>query len=347
MTADKLLVVEDLRVTFATRDGALAAVDGVSFELARGETLGVVGESGSGKSVTGLALMRLLPASSAATVDGDARLDGRSIFSMTDHEIRSVRGDRIAMVFQDPMTSLNPVYRVGHQVAEPLVMHKHMRRSDAWQRAVELLGRVGIPDARNRAREYPHQFSGGMRQRAMIAMALACEPDVLIADEPTTALDVTIQAQILALMEEAKKRTSAATIVITHDLGIVADVADNVLVMYAGRPVEYGSADALFYRPAHPYTWGLLDSVPEGSAGGKARLHAIQGQPPSLVNVPSGCAFHPRCPYAKPVCAAVVPENRIIEGVHRAACHFAGEAGLERSASARLVPHASAAGEAS
>jgi oligopeptide/dipeptide ABC transporter ATP-binding protein len=346
MAAETLLVLEDLRVSFATKDGELKAVDGVSFELARGETLGVVGESGSGKSVMGLAVMRLLPAASNATIDGDVRLNGRSLLAMSADEVRAVRGDRIAMVFQDPMTSLNPVYRVGRQVAEPLVVHKHMRRSDAWQRAVDLLGLVGIPDARNRAREYPHQFSGGMRQRAMIAMALAGDPDVLIADEPTTALDVTIQAQILRLMEETKKRIGAATIVITHDLGVVADVADNVLVMYAGRPVEYASTDTLFYRPAHPYTWGLLDSVPEGSSGAKAKLHAIQGQPPSLLNVPSGCPFHPRCPCAKSVCAAVVPAYRVIDGAHRAACHFAGEAGFERT-SATLTPGVSADGEAS
>jgi oligopeptide transport system ATP-binding protein len=232
------------------------------------------------------------------------------------------------MIFQDPMTSLNPVYRIGRQIAEPLVVHKGMSKRDALARAVELLRLVGIPNPEQRVRDYPHQFSGGMRQRAMIAMALACDPDVLIADEPTTALDVTIQAQIIELMQELQKRTGSAIIMITHDLGVVADMADRILVMYAGRPVEYGVTDDIFYKPMHPYTWGLMDSIPTHNLTEKSELCPIKGQPPSLINVPSGCAFHPRCPYAKQRCIDEVPKYRMIDGTHGAACHFAGEAGF-------------------
>ena len=337
---DDLLVVDDLKMYFYTRDGIVKAVDGVSYTLNCGETLGVVGESGSGKSVTALTIMRLIPEPPGKVVSGDVLFRGKSLISMSDDEIRKIRGNKIAMVFQDPMTSLNPVYRIGRQIAEPLILHKGMKKAAAWVRAIELLDLVGIPHPESRIRDYPHQFSGGMRQRVMIAMALANDPDILIADEPTTALDVTIQAQILELMEELQKRMGSAIILITHDLGVVADMADNVMVMYAGRPVEYGSVDELFYEPLHPYTWGLMDSVPEYSVDEKSTLCPIKGQPPSLVNVPSGCAFHPRCPFAKEICVTDVPEYRAVRGSHSAACHFAGSDGFVRGTSCAtdLVP---------
>ena len=331
--AEELLVVDDLKMYFHTRDGVVKAVDGVSYTLKCGETLGVVGESGSGKSVTALTIMRLIPQPPGVVESGDVLFRGESLLALTEDEMRKIRGNRIAMVFQDPMTSLNPVYRVGRQVAEPLIIHKGMSKAQAWARATELLELVGIPHAESRVKDYPHQFSGGMRQRVMIAMALANDPDILIADEPTTALDVTIQAQILELMEELQKRTGTAIILITHDLGVVADMANNVLVMYAGRPVEYGSVDELFYRPLHPYTWGLMDSLPKYAVDTKSTLCPIVGQPPSLIEVPSGCAFHPRCPHAKPVCTTDVPQYRIIEGTHGAACHFAGDDGFTRTLS--------------
>jgi oligopeptide/dipeptide ABC transporter ATP-binding protein len=345
MAADKLLVVDGLKVDLTARGGVVRAVDGVSFELASGETLGVVGESGCGKSATALALMRL-NAPSGEIVGGDVRFRGRSLLEMSDEQIRAIRGDRIAMVFQDPGTSLNPVYRIGRQIAEPLIVHKGMSKREAWSRAAELLELVGIADSARRLKEYPHQFSGGMRQRAMIAMALASDPDILIADEPTTALDVTVQAQILELIAETTRRTGVATVVITHDLGVIADIADNVLVMYAGRPVEHGDVDSLFYRPLHPYTWGLLDSTPEAAHEGKSGLRPIEGQPPSLANLPRGCAFHPRCPYAKALCASAVPDYRVVEGVHRVACHFAGESGFGPAMRGRLGPQVATASTA-
>jgi len=326
----RLLDVEDLKMYFHTRDGVVKAVDGVSYTLDRGETLGIVGESGSGKSVTALTMMGLIEMPPGRIEGGDAKFEGESLFTKTEAEMRDIRGAKIAMIFQDPMTSLNPVYRIGRQIGEPLVLHKGMSKKAAWNRAVELLDLVGIPNPEKRVKDYPHQFSGGMRQRAMIAMALSCDPDVLIADEPTTALDVTIQAQIIELMEELQQRTGAGLIMITHDLGVVADVADNVLVMYAGRAVEYGNVDEVYYRPLHPYTWGLMDSLPRHDMTEKSELCPIKGQPPSLIYVPSGCSFHPRCPYAQPVCKAEEPEFKPIEGTHWAACHFAGQAGFER-----------------
>lgn len=328
--AEELLRVSDLKMHFHTRDGVVKAVDGVSYTLSRGETLGVVGESGSGKSVTALTMMRLIPMPPGRIEGGEVIFKGRSLLDMSDDEIRSVRGNEIAMIFQDPMTSLNPVYRIGRQLAEPLMLHKGMDKASAWKRAVELLDLVGIPHAEERVRDYPHQFSGGMRQRVMIAMALACDPDILIADEPTTALDVTIQAQILELMQELQDRTGSAIIMITHDLGVVADMADRILVMYAGRPVEYGTADEVFYRPLHPYTWGLMDSIPRHDIEEKSELCPIKGQPPSLIDVPAGCAFSPRCPYAKEVCFTTEPQFRIIEGQHGSACHFSGDEGFVR-----------------
>ena len=314
--AGELLKVDDLRMHFHTRDGVVKAVDGVTYTLDPGETLGVVGESGSGKSVHALTMMRLIPMPPGKIEGGEALFKGKSLLTMKEDEIRKVRGNEIAMIFQDPMTSLNPVYRVGSQLAEPLIVHKGLSKKEAWDRAVELLKLVGIPHPEKRVRDYPHQFSGGMRQRAMIAMALSCDPDILIADEPTTALDVTIQAQILELMQELQERTHSAIIMITHDLGVVADMADKIAVMYAGKLVEYACCNDVFYQPLHPYTWGLMDSLPRYDAGEKSELCPIKGQPPSLVRVPSGCSFHPRCPYAKDVCRTEVPELRVIHDDH-------------------------------
>lgn len=326
----RLLEVTDLQTHFFTRDGVVKAVDGVSFTLDKGETLGVVGESGSGKSVTAMSIMRLIPDPPGKVVGGDIVFKGESVLAMSASQVRSLRGNRIAMIFQDPMTSLNPVYRVGEQIGESVRLHKGASKQEAFERAVELLDLVGIPHPRERARDYPHQFSGGMRQRAMIAMALACDPDILIADEPTTALDVTIQAQILDLMNELQDRTGTAIIMITHDLGIVADMADKVLVMYAGRPVEYGSAADVFYHPQHPYTWGLLDSLPRHDVAEKDELNPIQGQPPSLIRVPKGCSFNPRCPYACMICAEQEPVLTEAGDGHMSACHFTGKDGFRR-----------------
>ena len=320
-----VLEVDDLHMHFFTRDGVVKAVDGVSFTLEARKTLGVVGESGSGKSVTALSVMRLIPEPPGKVVSGDIRFKGESILAMNERDQRKLRGNRIAMIFQDPMTSLNPVYRIGKQIAEPLRLHKGLSKKEAWAAAVELLDRVGIPEAEKRAKDYPHEFSGGMRQRAMIAMALACGPDVLIADEPTTALDVTIQAQILELMQEIQARTESAIIMITHDLGVVADMADHVLVMYAGKAVEFGTADEVFYNPLHPYTWGLLESLPRHDVDEKGQLCPISGQPPSLINLPEGCAFQPRCQYAREACQRRLPGLVEIERGHLSACLFSGD----------------------
>lgn len=327
---DTLLKVENLKTYFYTRDGVVKAVDGVTFSLERGQTLGVVGESGSGKSVTAMSIMRLIKGPQGRVVEGSIRFKDQDVLAMDDEAVRDLRGNRIAMIFQDPMTSLNPVFRVGDQIAESLRVHKGMDKREAFKRAVELLKLVGIPKAEARAKDYPHQFSGGMRQRAMIAMALACDPDILIADEPTTALDVTIQAQILELMIELQERTGTAIIMITHDLGVVADMADKVLVMYAGKPVEFGTADEVFYEPLHPYTWGLLDSLPRHDVSEKGELVPIVGQPPSLIDVPSGCAFHPRCPYATDRCRTEEPRFRDVVGSHGSACHFSDDPSFRR-----------------
>lgn len=320
-----LLQVDDLHMHFFTPDGVVKAVDGVTFALEAGQTLGVVGESGSGKSATALSIMRLVPEPPGKVVGGDIRYKGESILAMSDKEQRRLRGNRIAMIFQDPMTSLNPAHRIGKQIAEPLRLHKGMSRKDAWAAAVELLIQVGIPRAADRARDYPHEFSGGMRQRAMIAMALACGPDILIADEPTTALDVTIQAQILELMQEIQARTESAIIMITHDLGVVADMADHVLVMYAGKAVEFGTAHDVFYNPLHPYTWGLLESLPRHDIDEKGRLCPIGGQPPSLINLPTGCSFSPRCPHFQEGCLSRVPHPKEISRGHWSSCHFSSD----------------------
>lgn len=332
-----LLEVDDLHMYFFTRDGVVKAVDGVSFNIEAGETLGVVGESGSGKSVTALSIMRLIQEPPGKVVKGDIRFKGESLVTMPAKEQRHIRGDRIAMIFQDPMTSLNPVYRIGKQIAEPLRQHKGMSRSEAWDAAVELLTKVGIPRAKDRVRDYPHEFSGGMRQRAMIAMALACDPDILIADEPTTALDVTIQAQILELMREIQQQTGAAIIMITHDLGVVADMADNVLVMYAGRAVEYGPAEQVFYQPLHPYTWGLLESLPRHDVDEKGSLCPIGGQPPSLINLPGGCSFSPRCAYARDDCGVTEPGLVEVRPGHFSACSFSAQEEFLRQCKVRSL----------
>ena len=300
--AQPLLSVSDLRVRFVTEAGLVQAVDGVSFELRPGEVLAIVGESGSGKSVTAQTIMGLTR-SKNSRIEGSVRLEGHELTTAGDAELRGLRGDRIAMVFQDPMTSFNPVYKVGDQIIEAIRAHRDLSRADSHQRAIELLDSVGIPNAAQRVDAYPHEFSGGMRQRAMIAMALALEPDVLIADEPTTALDVTVQAQILRLLEDLNRERGLATILITHDLGVVAEVADRVLVMYAGRVVEEGTLDEIFYDPQHPYTWGLMGSLTRLDRPRPHRLPQIAGQPPSLLDLPQGCHFRPRCPHEFAKCA--------------------------------------------
>jgi peptide/nickel transport system ATP-binding protein/oligopeptide transport system ATP-binding protein len=297
MSPGALLSARDLRVGFATEGGLLQAVDGVSFDLAAGEVLAIVGESGSGKSVTAQTILGLTR-SPNARIEGSVRLGEDELLDASETELRRVRGERIGMVFQDPMTSFNPVYRLGSQIVEAIRAHRgDVSKSEGRARAVELLDSVGIPDAERRVDDYPHEFSGGMRQRAMIAMALALEPEVLIADEPTTALDVTIQAQVLRLLEGLNRERGVATILITHDLGVVAEVADRVLVMYAGRVVEEGTLDEIFYDPQHPYTWGLLGSLTRLDRPRPKRLPQISGAPPSLLSLPQGCSFRPRCPH--------------------------------------------------
>jgi peptide/nickel transport system ATP-binding protein len=299
---DRLLLdVRGLTVRFPTPDGVVQAVSDVSFQLRRGETLGVVGESGSGKSVSNLAIMGLLNRA-RTVISGEVEFKGHDLLTLSTDALRKVRGKEIAMVFQDPFACLHPMYRVGAQIAEAVTAHEDVPRERAWARAVELLDHVGIPNATSRARDYPHQFSGGMRQRAMIAMALVHNPDILICDEPTTALDVTVQAQILELIESVKREFDIGVILVTHDLGVVAETANSVMVMYAGRVMEYGPANGIFSRPQHPYAWGLLDSMPSV----ERRLDAlvpIEGSPPSLLTPPSGCPFHPRCPYRFEPCA--------------------------------------------
>jgi oligopeptide/dipeptide ABC transporter ATP-binding protein len=299
--AEPLLEVKNLNVSFRTEDGLVRAVDGVSFTLFPREVLGIVGESGSGKSVTMMSVMRLINDPNMR-VDGEVLYKGRDLMELTKDQMQEVRGDEIAMIFQDPMTSLNPVYRIGDQIGESILTHQDVDKRAARSRAVELLKQVGIPQAETRVDDYPHQFSGGMRQRAMIAMALANNPDVLIADEPTTALDVTIQAQIIDLIDKLKDDFDSAVVLITHDLGVVADIADRIGVMYAGRIVEFGAKRDLFYDPQHPYTWGLLGSIPRIDRPKASRLYSIEGMPPSLISSPQGCKFRPRCPHAFEKC---------------------------------------------
>jgi peptide/nickel transport system ATP-binding protein len=325
-----LLQVRDLRVSFDSTDGVVTAVGGVSFAVDRGRTLAIVGESGSGKTVTGLAILGLHDPRRTA-IAGEILIGGLNIVGLRDDQIRKLRGRAVAMIFQDPLSALHPYYRVGRQIAEAYrVHHPSARASLARRHAVEMLGRVGIPQPARRAEQYPHEFSGGMRQRAMIAMALANGPDLLVADEPTTALDVTVAAQILDLLADLQREFDSAIILITHDLGVVSQVADEVLVMYAGRVVEHGSVGQVLRRPQHPYTWGLLGSVPSLRAAAGALLVPIGGNPPSLIDLPSGCAFHPRCRYAHhlgELSRASVPELRSTgEPGHLVACHLPGEA---------------------
>jgi peptide/nickel transport system ATP-binding protein len=317
---ETILEVRDLSVVFPTIDGDVRAVSDLTYTLHRGETLGIVGESGSGKTVSSLALMGLL-SHEHSRISGEAVLDGRNLLSLKPAEMRDVRGKDVAMIFQDPFACLHPMHRVGDQIAEAVTAHKKVSGAEAERRAVELLEAVGIPRAKERARDYPHQFSGGMRQRAMIAMALVHNPKVLIADEPTTALDVTVQAQILELIEQVKREFDIGVILITHDLGVIAETADTVLVMYAGRAMEHGPASELFRAPQHPYTWGLLRSMPTIELR-LQELVAIEGAPPSLVAMPSGCPFHPRCAYQFAPCLTDLPELKPLPGGHLDRCHL-------------------------
>jgi oligopeptide/dipeptide ABC transporter ATP-binding protein len=330
MSGPPLLEVRDLSVSFRTQDGTVHAVDNVSFTVNRGEVLGIVGESGSGKSVTAMTLMRLI-LDQNAVFSGEVLFDGRDLMQLSQHDMLQVRGTKIAMIFQDPMTSLNPVYRVGWQIEEQLRAHQDISAKQARRRTLELLGAVGIPNPQARVDDYPHQFSGGMRQRVMIAMGISCNPDVLIADEPTTALDVTIQAQILELIGNLQREFDSAVVLITHDLGVVAEVANRVAVMYAGRIVEYAEVGELFRRPQHPYTWGLLGSISRMDRPRQRRLAAITGQPPSLISLPAGCSFRPRCPHAFDRCRTERPDLAARSGAgHLDACFLPADEKLAR-----------------
>ena len=317
-----LLEVKNLKTYFATGDGVVKAVDGVNFSIEKGQTLGIVGESGSGKSVTCLTIMGLNP-KRRTTSTGEALFNGEDLLKASSSRLREIRGNDIAMIFQDPMTSLNPVHSVGTQLVEAVLLHRDVSRGKAKKRALELLKQVGIPRAERRIDDYPHQFSGGMRQRVMIAMALINDPDLLIADEPTTALDVTTQAQILTLIEKLQSDYDSAVIMITHDLGVIAEIADDVVVMYAAEIAEQGTTDQIFKSPHHPYTWGLMGSLPRLDQNVE-RLVQIQGQPPSLLRPPPGCRFHPRCPYVMQVCKEVDPELSPAgdDPTHLQACHL-------------------------
>jgi peptide/nickel transport system ATP-binding protein len=318
------LDVKDLKIHFPTDDGLVRSVDGLTFSLERGRTLGIVGESGSGKSVTSLGILGLHKGG-RARISGEIWLDGDELVAASQEHVRGLRGKKMAMIFQDPLSSMHPYYTVGDQIIEAYRIHNDVSKAVARKHAVDLLGRVGIPEPGRRVDSYPHEFSGGMRQRAMIAMALSCDPELLIADEPTTALDVTVQAQILDLMRDLQREFNSALIVITHDLGVVAELSDEILVMYAGRCIEYGTTDDIFYRPEHPYTWGLLGSMPRLDREPTERLMPIKGSPPSLINVPPGCAFHPRCPYAELTAGKAgteVPALAETEGGHLVRCHL-------------------------
>jgi oligopeptide/dipeptide ABC transporter ATP-binding protein len=321
-----LLSLRDLRAGFDTDDGRVHAIDGVSFDVARGEVFAIVGESGSGKSVTAMSILGLQP--TLDVTEGEILWKGRDLLTLTEDELRRVRGKEIAMIFQDPLTALNPVHSVGRQIGEMARIHEGIGKKQAFERSVELLDLVGIPEPRKRARMYPHEFSGGMRQRAMIAMAITCDPDLLIADEPTTALDVTVQAQVLEVLVEIKDEIDSAIILITHDLGVVAGLAHRIMVMYAGRGVELGTTSEVFYEPRHPYTLGLLASLPRLDDVGDEPLLPIAGSPPSLIRKPPGCAFHPRCRFARVpgLCNSETPSLRLVAGdAHMSACHYAEE----------------------
>ncbi len=307
MKKDIILKVENLKTYFNTDDGVVKAVDGVSFELSKGETLGIVGESGSGKSVSNLSVMNLIPSPPGKIMGGKVIFDGRNVFDLSEEELRNIRGGKIGMIFQDPMTSLNPFLKISTQMIETIVLHKKLSKEDARKRAIEMLDLVGIPKAEKRIDDYPHQFSGGMRQRVMIAMALSCDPEILIADEPTSALDVTIQAQILELIQSLSKKLGTAVIMITHDLGVVAGMCDNVNVMYAGKVVEKGTNDEIFADPKHPYTRGLIKSVPRLDKPKQKRLYSIDGQPPNVIDLPECCPFYPRCEHVMEKCKTTYP----------------------------------------
>jgi oligopeptide transport system ATP-binding protein len=315
-----MLEVNNLKTHFKTQDGLVKAVDGVSFSLEEGETLGIVGESGSGKSVTALSVMQLNPAPPVTYPEGEILFGGQDLLKTSDKKMQKIRGNDIAMIFQDPMTCLNPVFTVGNQITEAIRIHQGVSKSEAREKAVQTLKDVGIANPERRVKEYPHQFSGGMRQRAMIAMGLACNPKVLICDEPTTALDVTIQAQILELMVDLQDKYGTAIVMITHDLGVVAQIADKVMVMYAGRAVEQGVTDDIFYDPLMPYSWSLLRSLPRLDTAGEVRLLPIKGQPPSLIHLPNGCNFSPRCPFVKDECYETDPVLEEKKPGHAAAC---------------------------
>ncbi|MEU6463960.1 ABC transporter ATP-binding protein [Streptomyces sp. NPDC046976] len=321
-----LLSVRDLHVSFKTEDGVVRAVDRLSFDVERGRTLGIVGESGSGKSVTNLTVLGLHNPM-FTTVEGEILLDGQELTTAREPELEKLRGNKVAMIFQDPLTALSPYYTVGRQIAEPYMKHNGASKKDAWERTVEMLGKVGIPNPRQRAKDYPHQFSGGMRQRAMIAMALICDPDLLIADEPTTALDVTVQAQILDLLKDLQQEFGSGIIFITHDLGVIADMADDIMVMYAGSAVERGTTEQVLRSPQHPYTWGLLNSMPRLDSDTGARLSPIPGTPPSLLDPPSGCRFHPRCTFQDRVAGAgrCTDERPPLATDRASACHLTAD----------------------
>ena len=326
-TGTPFLEVADLKVHFATDDGLVKSVDGLSYTLERGQTLGIVGESGSGKSVSSMALMGLHTAKNAQ-ISGSIRVDGQELVGARQDEIRALRGKKMAMIFQDPLSSMHPFYTIGNQIIEAYRIHNDVSKKAARAHAIDMLDRVGIPEPGKRVDAYPHQFSGGMRQRAMIAMSLSCDPDLLIADEPTTALDVTVQAQILDLIRDLQQEFNSAVVIITHDLGVVAELADDILVMYAGRAIEHGTAEQLFNAPEHPYTWGLLGSMPRFDKAPTDRLLPIKGTPPSLIRVPEGCAFNPRCDYQERVGSACLVDRPELAdaadqtGRHLVACHI-------------------------
>jgi oligopeptide transport system ATP-binding protein len=319
---ERILDVENLQVSFHTYAGEVKAVRGVDFHLDKGETLAIVGESGCGKTVTSKAIMRLLPEPMPAEIKKDSKIifDGKNILDMNEKELRKLRGSDISMIFQDPMTSLNPTMTVGKQIAESLIIHRGMNKAEAMKEAIKMLDLVNIPNADKRAHQYPHEFSGGMRQRAMIAIALACNPKILIADEPTTALDVTIQAQIMDLIGDLQKKLGTAVILITHDLGVVADTADRIQVMYAGQVIERGTVEEIFANPQHPYTWALLQSVPRLETKNKDTLYALNGTPPDLVKPPVGCPFAARCEYCMQICLEEMPEVTNVENDHKVLC---------------------------
>lgn len=317
--AEKLLEVKNIKTSFYTHLGEVQAVRGVSFDLDKGEAIGIVGESGSGKSVTSMSVMRLLQYPGKIK-SGEVVFKGEGLVNKTDKEMMSIRGNEIAMIFQDPMTSLNPVFKIGDQIMEAIIRHQGVNKAEAREKAIEMLKLVGIPSPEERVDNYPHEFSGGMRQRAMIAIALSCEPDLLIADEPTTALDVTIQAQILELMKELKDKINTSIILITHDLGVVADVCSRIVVMYGGLVMEEGTAEDIFYNPKHPYTMGLLKSIPRLDLDEKKKLIPIPGSPPDLIKPPEGCPFASRCPYAMEICLKQAPEYTYVDEKHRAMC---------------------------